>query len=301
MEKRFFLDRMPKGLVRFFAQMFDYSLFYVVLSLISVFFPLPIEGILLAILVPVLWLPLEALFLSLYKKTPGKALFGIRIEDHMGEKLPFGVAFKRAAFFGVRPGVIRQKAQSTLKKVLSITVLMAFLGVSVIGPDAVLFSGGIGGTRSIEGWVDYKPEDADYRVLFPESPEEISTTLPAEEKEDALKYEEAKSHGGKKVYYSVSYVKLPAKWKLAGATRLLQGALDLIVEHTPGIRLLDKSQTKHGSYRAMDFHMNQDGKEVKGRLVLVGTTLYRLTVVYPSGVAGSVQDKAFIDSFEING
>ena len=94
---------------------------------------------------------------------------------------------------------------------------------------------------------------------------------------------------------------LPKKWKLAGSSRLLQGALDLIMKHTLGSELLFKSMTKHKNFKALDFHLSQGQEEVQGRLILVGMTLYRLTVVYPPDLAHQLQHDEFIDSFEVQG
>jgi hypothetical protein len=103
------------------------------------------------------------------------------------------------------------------------------------------------------------------------------------------------------VYYSISYLELPRKWKIAGASRLLQGALDLIIEHIPGAKLLYKNMTKHKSFKALDFHFSQGEEDVQGRLILVGMTLYRLTVVYPPSLAHQLQKTEFLDSFEVHG
>jgi hypothetical protein len=43
-----------------------------------------------------LWLPVEALFLSVGGATPGKWIFGIRVTSLNGENLTYGKALKRA-------------------------------------------------------------------------------------------------------------------------------------------------------------------------------------------------------------
>jgi hypothetical protein len=59
--------------------------------------------------------------------------------------------------------------------------------------------------------------------------------------------------------------------------------------------------TKHRTFRALDFHLTQGEEEVQGRLILVGATLYRLTVVYPPSLAHQLQKTEFLDSFEVKG
>jgi hypothetical protein len=47
--------------------------------------------------------------------------------------------------------------------------------------------------------------------------------------------------------------------------------------------------------------MSQGSEEVQGRLILVGTTLYQLTVVYPPELAHQLQKTEFLDSFDVQG
>lgn len=55
------------------------------------------SGLLTLMVVPLLWLPVEATFLALVGTTPGKWCFGIRITDDLGQKLSWISALKRAA------------------------------------------------------------------------------------------------------------------------------------------------------------------------------------------------------------
>ena len=151
----------------------------------------------------------------------------------------------------------------------------------------------------MEGWQSYTSEKGGFRVLFPSDPQEEAKHLPLPDQNRSLKYNELTSYQNKKVYYSVSYMKLPGKWKLAGTSRILQGALEGIVEHTPESELLLKHFTKYKSYRALDFHYTQAGENVQGRLILVGTTLFRLTVSYPPSLAHKLQQEEFLNSFEV--
>jgi uncharacterized RDD family membrane protein YckC len=304
MRKLFFLDKVPPSWARFCAQCIDYSIVYLSFCLASLFLPFYIEDLYylgFAFFIPILWAPLEGLLVSLYKTTPGKALFGIRVENHLGGRLPFLIALKRSCFFGTRPGVIRQKALGLFRSVLAVSVLFFLTGVSFFEKDIAVLSAGFEKYKSIDGWIDYTSCEGGFRVLLPEVPEEASKVLPVPSHNKTLNYQEITSHQTQKVYYSISYMNFPKKWKLAGAQRLLQGALDLIVEHIPGTQILFKSMTKHKNFRALDFHLTQGSEEVQGRLILVGTTLYRLTVVYPPELANQLQQNEFLDSFEVQG
>ncbi len=302
MRKLFFLDKVPASWARFCAQAIDYALFYLAFSLTSLFLPFYIEDFYylgFMVFIPILFAPVEALLISLYKTTIGKSLFGIRVENHLGGRLPFLIALKRSSFFGTRPGVIRQKARSILLNVMAVATLTCLMGVSFFEKEITMLTTGFEKYKTIDGWIDYASGDGGFHVLLPEVPAEVSKVLPVPSQNKNLTYQELTSHQTQKVYYSISYMDLPKKWKLAGSSRLLQGALDLILDHTPGARLLFKGMTKHKNFRALDFHLTQGGEEVQGRLILVGMTLYRLTVVYPPALAHQSQHEQFLNSFEV--
>ena len=304
MKRLFFLDKVPSGWARICAQAIDYVLFYLLFSLASLFLPFYLEDLYylgFAFFIPILWAPVEAVLLSCYKTTIGRALFNIRVENHLGGKLPFLIALKRSCFFGTRPGVVRQKALGIFRCALAVFALIFLGGVSFFEKEITVLTTGFEKYKSIDGWVDYTSNDRGFRVLLPQSPEEISTVLPVPSHNLTLKYDELKSYQTKKVYYSISYMDLPKKWKLAGSSRLLNGALDLIMKHTSGSELLFKTITKHKNFRALDFHLTQGKEEVQGRLILVGMTLYRLTVVYPPDLAHQLKQDEFLNSFEVHG
>ena len=304
MKKLFWQDKTPSGWARVCARGIDYALFYLICSMVSFFLPIYIDEIYYAafvLVLPFLWAPIEAFLISRYKTTLGCFLLGIRVETHTATKLPYLIALKRACFFGVRPGVIRQKTLSAVRCVLAALSLCTLMGVSFFEKEIAIVTTGFEKYKTIEGWTDYTACNGSFKVLLPEIPEEQSKALPVPSQNRTLNYQELTSHQTQKVYYSISYIELPRKWKIAGASRLLQGALDLIIEHIPGAQLLHKNMTKHRNFRALDFHFSQGDEDVQGRLILVGMTLYRLTVVYPPDLAHQLQKTEFLNSFEIQG
>ncbi|MES2200582.1 MAG: RDD family protein [Chlamydiota bacterium] len=304
MKKLFWLDKTPSGWARVCARGVDYALFYLICSVASFFLPIYLDEIYYAafvLVIPFLWAPIEAFLISRYKTTLGFFLLGIRIETHTAGRLPYLIALKRSCFLGVRPGVIRQKTLSIVRYTLAVLSLCVLMGVSFFEKEIAIVTTGFEKYKTIEGWMDYTACDGSFRVLLPQVPEEQSKILPVPSQNRTLNYQELTSHQTKKVYYSISYIQLPSKWKIAGATRLLQGALDLIIQHIPGAQLLQKNLTKHKNFRALDFHFSQGDEDVQGRLILVGMTLYRLTVVYPPDLAHQLQKTEFLDSFEIQG
>lgn len=304
MKKLFWQDETPSKWARMCARGIDYALFYLICSVSSFFLPIYIDEIyyvLFVLFIPFLWAPIEAFLISHYKTTLGLFLLGIRVETHTATKLPYLIALKRSCFLGVRPGVIRQKTLSAVRYVLAVVSLVVLMGVSVFEKEIAVVTTGFEKYKTIEGWMDYTACDGKFRVLLPQVPEEESKVLPVPSQNKTLNYNELTSHQTKKVYYSISYIQLPNKWRMAGANRLLQGALDLIIEHIPGAKLLHKNMTNYRNYRAIDFHFSQGDEDVQGRLILVGMTLYRLTVVYPPDLAHQLQKTEFLNSFEIQG
>ncbi len=300
----FWLDAKPSIWTRFLARGIDYCLFYLVFSLCSMIFPYYIEDLYyfgFASFIPVFWAPLEAFFISKTKTTLGKYLFGIRVETHLAGKLPFWISLKRAFFLGTRPGILRQKKVAKSRYLMGFALFCALLGGSYFEKEITIASTGFEKYKTVEGWKEYTPSDGKFTVIFPHDPSHEIGILPVPSQNKNLNYEEFKSFQTKKVYYSVSYIELPKKWKMAGSNRLLLGAVEMIADHTPGAKVLSRGLTKHKNLRALDFHMAQGEEETQGRLILVGTTLFRLTAVYPSALAHQLQHQEFINSFEVHG
>ena len=300
----FWTDAKPSIWTRSLARAVDYGAFYLLCSFFSMVFPFYIEDMCylgFALILPALWAPIEAILISRTKTTLGKALFGIRVETHLAEKLPFGISLKRALFLGRRPGIIRRKKVGVARVLLGFTILCSLLGGSYFEKEIACYTTGFEKYRNIEGWKEYTSTDGKFSVNFPEEPSHESGILPVPSQKKNLNYDEFKSFQTKKVYYSVSYIELPKKWKMAGANRLLKGALELMVKDSPETVLLNKNMTKHRNLRALDYHLTQGEDEVQGRLVLVGTTLFRLTAVYPPSLAHQLQHDEFVDSFMYHG
>ena len=95
--RRFFartVDLMSIGILIFF--LFAFSVGYLFPNNIGGFVKFIENPIGATIVLYVLWLPVEALFLSVGGTTPAKWIFGIRVTSQTGEKLSYGQALKRA-------------------------------------------------------------------------------------------------------------------------------------------------------------------------------------------------------------
>lgn len=302
MRKLFWLDPAPSFWTRFVARGIDYCLFYLVFSLASMVFPFYIDDLYylgFAFFIPVFWAPIEALLISKWKTTLGKKIVGIRVETHLSGSLPFLISLKRALFLGTRPGILRQKKTIKKRFLSGIVLLSVLLGVCFFEKEIAVVTTGFEKYKTVEGWVEYTSAEGGFTVILPEDPAFEAKVLPVPSQNKNLNYSELKSYQTKKVYYSVSYMELPRKWKMAGSKRLLQGALDLIIDYTPESQLLSKTMTKHQNLHALDFKFSQGQEEVQGRLILVGTTLYRLIAVYPPSLEHQLQHQEFVESFAL--
>jgi hypothetical protein len=99
--------------------------------------------------------------------------------------------------------------------------------------------------------------------------------------------------------YSLSYMKMPKKWGLAGDNTILKVSLDLIIKHTQEAVLLERSMITYQGLKAIDYRLKVGSKEVAGRLLICNNTLYKLNVEYPSGASNKVLKDDFLASFAI--
>ena len=289
---------------RALARFCDYCLCFLTLSAVTLFLPFfygPFFYYYLALAVPFIWAPIEAFLISKWGTTPGKALLGLSVRDALGFKLPYFLSLKRALFLPGRPGTMLQKTTSWFRKLCAIVTAAGFVLAAIYGNVLTLWTVGLNEGISPDEWVQYTSDDAKFKICFPTQPEGASKELVIPDSGKVLNYEELVCKENEEVHYSVSHMKLPRSWRFAGNTTLLKGVLDVIVKYTTGAELLEKDFQKLNGHRVLDYRMKQgENEEVKGRLIIVGSTLYKLSMVYPPAQAEKMQDNPFLDSFELS-
>lgn len=282
------------------ARFVDYLLLFIVIGMVTSFLPCFIDGltyILLFLALPVFMVPVETIFLHCFGGTPGKALFGLTIRSIEGKKLGWKEAFYRAAFMFPRPGVVQSTPLSMMRRLKALFVGVGCIVLSFFGNTLTQWSvSSAGSIATTEKWVSYESEDG-FSVQLPEEPTFQRHDIPIEDK--TLTFHALKSHQNKHVHYGVSHIDLPAKWKWAGSSTLLKTALETLVRYSPDTELVGKRFTTHQGYRAIDFVLIQGQEEVRGRVILVGTRLYQLTVSYPKDLVLDFTDNHFMDSFDV--
>ncbi len=146
------------------------------------------------------------------------------------------------------------------------------------------------------GWTQYTSDDGQFSIAFPKEPKIASKKFdfPNEESIDLNEYKVEKEAS-----FAVSYLNLPKKWRLFSSNTLLKGALNVVLKQLTGTELLEKKMIKYKNYPAMEFVLKEGENIIKGRLILVKETLYRLMVTdYPDTSHNKQQHEAFLDSFE---
>lgn len=279
---------------RFLARVFDYGLFYfcTVFAFLVLPFELDSQGFLLwALIAPIFWSPIEALLLYSWSTTPGKKLFGLSFPT-----MTWDECWSRAFFFN-KPKELLVKPIGIKRYLIALMMACSAGSALFLGEDisdaAVHYEQSITGS----GWVQYVSESGKFQVQFPKKPVEQEPKQYDVPSGDPIQVSEFKAHNTAE--FSVSYLDLPKKWRLFSSNTLLKGAIKVVHEHMPGAELIDKKLVKHKNYPAMDFQMREGKKEIEGRLILVGNTLYKLWVVYTPETPREQQHEIFLNSFEL--
>jgi len=145
-------------------------------------------------------------------------------------------------------------------------------------------------------WQAFSPSDDRFEVKFPTDPKEDSQEISVSDK--TLEYQEFKSED-KHAEYSVSYIDFPGMWKLVGSKKILAKSFDGLMEKEKEVEeILAQEHSSHKGEPSLHYHLKQAGKTVKGRLVVVGNTIYRVMVTYPETIADSIDTESFLDSFQ---
>ncbi len=290
--------------LRVCARAIDYSVFFLFETVILAFLPFYFSDLFYlyaAFITPLLWIPLEAYLISTWGETPGNAMCGIVIRTGKGDKANYKSALMKGCFLK------RSEAYSFSKDmmfrltqwVMVVGTVVACWGSSILGvPLISQYTNVYKSFVSISGWMDYQDFNKGFSILFPSYPESNSENFDNPHTRDVLTYNELKSCENDKVCYTVGYLDLPRSWRFAGAKTLLKGALEIVVEHEKNADLVSSQLTRHQRNPAIDFEINKGKTVEKGKLVLIGRTLYRLMVTQPQSYPDS-NLQPFIDSFQL--
>lgn len=278
---------------RFFSRLLDYGLFYCTALVLALVLPFDYGETfyyVLAAVTPLLWAPFEAVILKKWGATVGKKLFELSIPS-----LSWKEVFKRAFFC--------TSSRITFVKPLSLwRAWLAFLITCSVG-SSLFFGKNISEVaaeyeQQIAGseWVQYTSDEGNFLIHFPKTPKMEIRVYDVPDG-DPIRLNEYRAY--KEASFCVSYLNLPKKWRLFSANTLLKGAIKVVQEYMPGSELVERQIVKHKNYPAMNFCMKQGEAIIEGRLILVGRTLYQLTVTYYPDTPREQQHETFLNSFEL--
>ncbi|MCI0382102.1 MAG: RDD family protein [Chlamydiae bacterium] len=288
---------------RIVARLIDYSFLYLIATAISFLFSVHQElfSLIAGFAIPVAFAPIEAVWLTTLGTTPGKALCGLSVRDEEGKKLSFWAALKRSFFIGgkKRPGqVIHIEQRTTARTILGICFASVCIFASLFLTAIKDYQGGLAPLK--KSWSTHSYVTEKFEVEFPKKPVEEEKQLDVPDTNHTINYQEVRSET-RDVSYAVSYLDFPKKWRLLGTGTLLRKSLEILISAEEGAELVTQKVVMHQNYPALDFIYKRADQEIKGRMVLIGTTLYRLAVSYPNEISEKLNPSQFIDSFKLPG
>ncbi|MDN3506492.1 MAG: hypothetical protein P0S96_04610 [Simkaniaceae bacterium] len=138
-----------------------------------------------------------------------------------------------------------------------------------------------------------------FSAKFPADPKESSEELDVDNKK--IDYRQLSCEDGGSIY-AVSYIDFPGHWKWLGNKTLLTKTFEKFIESEKGVEeVLERQLTTIGGDTALVYRLKQDGKEISGKFIVSGNTLYRVFVTYPMASAEKVKPEEFLDSFQLKG
>ena len=182
---------------------------------------------------------------------------------------------------------------------------MKFKKTILILATLSLAAGGVLGYHFIDSkrqadvsqWQAYSNNDDRFDAQFPNEPKESSEEIDIANQK--IEYHQLSTDKGDSTY-AVSYIDFPGHWKMLGTDKLLNKSFDAFLESEKNVEeVLDRKLDIHEGYPALFYRLKQNGKEITGKFLIAGNTLYRVTVTYPLAAAEKIRPNAFLDSFRV--
>jgi hypothetical protein len=146
-------------------------------------------------------------------------------------------------------------------------------------------------------WQAYASEDQRFEVQFPKEPQKSLQEMIIANKR--IQFNEMRSEQDSAVY-AVSYLDFPGHWKMLGTKKLLTRSFDYFLEEQPNVEaILHYDLSMHQGTPSLHYKLKQEGREVEGKFLISGNTLYRIAVSYPLAAKEAIQSGPFFDSFQL--
>lgn len=181
------------------------------------------------------------------------------------------------------------------KKIILIITFLALLGGSVM---TYIFTDFNQKVHNRKNWEFFSPLNKRFFINFPSEPKEKLKEMNIAGTN--IQFQEFTTEAGSSKY-AVGYLDFPTKYTLLGSKTLLTKSYELLLEkETEMEQVIHQHMISHNGIPAIDYRLkHKDGKEMWGRLLLKGNTLYRVTVHYPVASVETVKPEAFIQSFQV--
>jgi hypothetical protein len=268
----------------------NYAFWLLILTLIEDQTSLYLSPVLLWALAPIMMVVFGTLSARYLKTTLGFKLLRIELEPPVDWKSAF-----LAALPWTKPDNLRLKDSIPVWR-YGVALLIGASALFLQFNDPVY---GFSSKSSMNNssWVQYTHDEKGFSVYFPDEPNEVEKPLNPTG-DSGLNYTEMSAKEKKKTY-SLSYLKMPKKWGLAGDNTILKVSLDLIVKNTTGAVLVERKMTDYQGHKAIDYTLMSNGKEISGRLLIHQNILYKLNIESPKGSSNKEAREAFLASFSI--
>ena len=287
MDIRSYLINISRPFARCLARALDYSFFYAFFILPLFFTSLlddDIVHLICVVLVPLLWIPFEALLLAFLGTTPGKALFGIHIRDNNKKKLSLAASLKRSVMIwlqglGANLPILNllliiknfkrlntQEATSwdkshkiffyykkrTYFRTLLGSLLMALFAIFFVAEyevREVITSShqAFFSSKNFNkiGWKSYVDPQGAYSLAFPSTPEVSETKIAIPKSRDSLPFRTIHYlNKEKEIEYNLTHTILPDNWLKWNSALLLRGALKVVASRMAGQAKILKKHTE---------------------------------------------------------
>jgi hypothetical protein len=253
----------------------------------------------LSFLIPLVYAFIAALMIYLIlpiliKKTPAMALF-----KRQFKRRPSLLKVVKSLFWSCEREISQRKC-GRFRKIAGVCLALLCIAGSYFECAEREFSISFEAFRMNAEWSHYT-SDKGFAVQLPDEPTFEAKQLYIPEADKTLNYKEFKSFEGSNVYYTVSYMDFPSRWRFVSSSKLLNTAFDVLLKEDPDVELIFKNSVNHKSFPAIEFSMKKGNEEMSGRLVLVGNTFYKVMRVAPASLAAKEdsQFEEFIQSFEV--
>ncbi|MES2345009.1 MAG: hypothetical protein V4494_03615 [Chlamydiota bacterium] len=226
------------------------------------------------------------------KKTPAMALFKRQFRDNPS----FWQIVKTCLFMGEKKTI--QNPRGLYRTVVVIGLSSIFILGGFLASTVNEFSSGFETHQKNAGWEYYISQDRGFTVQLPDSPSIETRQLYVAQADKTLNYNEYKSMGTHNTYYCVSFMDFPNRWRIVGSNKLLNTAFDILLKNEEGTKLVSKTSVQHKIYPAIEFIVKKGNEEMRGRLILVGNTFYKVMQVSSSSAQDNHQFEDFLSSFQ---